>query len=80
MLWTNHFAHADCHPGLESVAALRAFDRLGVLQAQPFDYFRVVLAGPLILASHLGLMECVAETIFFVAHVSASRGSSTGVD
>jgi hypothetical protein len=67
--WTSHSAQADCHPGVESVAALRAVDRLDVLSAQPFDYLRVALAGPLILASHLSLTEFVAETIFFVAHV-----------
>jgi hypothetical protein len=66
--WTSHSADADCHPGVESFAALGAVDWLDVLSTQPFDYFRIALAGPLILASHLGLMEFVAETVFFVAH------------
>src|SRR5208337_1122318 len=78
MLWTCHFAQADCHLRVESVAALRTVDRLDVLFAQPFDYFLIALAGPLILASDLSVMEFVAETIFFVAHAPTSGRRSTG--
>jgi hypothetical protein len=46
MGWTSDAAHADCHPGVELLAALRTVDRLDVLAAQPFDDLGVALAGP----------------------------------
>jgi hypothetical protein len=58
----------DFSPLSEFLVATGAVDCFDVLSTQPFDYFRIALAGPLILASHLGLMEFVAETVFFVAH------------
>jgi hypothetical protein len=41
--------------------------------AQPFEYLRIALAGTLILASHLILLELIAETVFFVAHIPPAR-------
>src|SRR5262249_52924537 len=73
MSWASHSAHPDRYAGVEAVAALRAADRLDVLSAKSFEYFLIARTSPLILASHLSLMEFFAQTVSFVDHIPSGR-------
>ncbi len=74
--WTRHAPDADRYPSIQFLAALRTRDGLDVLPPQLSQYLLVALMSPLIFAGSLGLMEFIAETIFFVTHCITAKSCS----
>src|SRR5262245_37056460 len=68
MVGAGHSAKSDRDPSIEVLAALRTRDGFGVFAPQPFQDLFVTLTRPLILPSHLGVVNLVTQTVLLVGH------------